>query len=339
MSEPKRVVCFGELLLRLGAPGRGVLLQEPRFEVHVGGAEANVAVSLARFGHDAAYVSVVADNALGRAAVGELRRHGVDTSAVEWRPGRMGLYFVTPGAGPRAGSVLYDRAGSAFAQAPPDTVPFDRVLAGARWLHVSGITPAVCDAAAAASTRAVTAGAQLGVHVSFDGNYRHGVWGERQRHAPALLRALLERARIAFIDDRDVSLALGLAFEGDAPKRRAAAASAAFDAFPNLGAIYCMVRSAESAERHEIRGAMVTRGGERVSRPYTVDGIVDRIGSGDAFAAGVLHGLLEGLDDAAALELAVAAAVLKHSIPGDFNLVTPAEIAAVSAAQKRDIQR
>ena len=339
MSGHKRIVCFGELLLRLGAPGRGVLLQEPRLEVHVGGAEANVAVSLARFGHDAAFASVVTDNALGRAAVGELRRHGVDTSAVEWRPGRMGLYFLTPGAGPRAATVLYDRAGSAFAQAPPDAVPWERVLAGAAWLHASGITPAVGDTAAAACARAVTTAAQLGVHVSFDGNYRHGVWGERQRIAPALLRALLERARIAFVDDRDISLALGLAVDGDAPKRRAAAASAAFDAFPNLAAIYCMVRSAQSAERHEIRGAMITRGGERESTPYTVDGIVDRIGSGDAFAAGVLHGLLEGLDDAAALELAVAAAVLKHSIPGDFNLVTLAEVAALSGAQKRDIQR
>jgi len=339
MSDRKRVVCFGELLLRLAAPERGLLLQTPRLDVHVGGAEANVAVSLARFGHDAAFASVVADNTLGRAAADELRRHGVDTRAIAWASGRLGLYFLTPGAGARAATVLYDRAASAFALAPPETIPWERVLAGAAWLHLSGITPAVGAAAAAACELAAATATRQGVAVSFDGNFRHGVWGERLSEAPALLRALLGRARIAFIDDRDVALVLDRTFAGEALERRRAAADAAFDAFPSLDAIYSTLRATESVERQTLAAAMLVRGGQRVSRSHRLDGIVDRVGSGDAFAAGVLHGLLTGLDDQNTLELAAAAAVLKHSIPGDFNLATLADVERLAATDQRDIER
>ena len=339
MSNGKRVVCFGELLLRFAAAERGLLLQTPRLDVDVGGAEANVAVSLARFGHDAAFVGVVADNALGRAAADELRRHGVDTRAIVWAPGRMGLYFLTPGAGARAATVLYDRTGSAFALAPPATIAWERVLAGAAWLHVSGINPAVGAQAAAACERAVATAARLGVAVSFDGNYRHGVWGERRSEAPALLRALLEHARIAFVDDRDVALVLDYKFEGDTLARRRAAAAAAFAEFPNLEAIYCTLRTTESAEQQMLSAASFVRGGEHLSRTHRLDGVVDRVGSGDAFAAGVLHGLLAGLDAQETLELAVAAAVLKHSIPGDFNLATLVDVERLAVADPRDIER
>jgi 2-dehydro-3-deoxygluconokinase len=339
MSNGKRVVCFGELLLRLAAAERGLLLQTPKLDVNVGGAEANVAVSLARFGHDAAFASVVADNTLGRAAADELKRHGVDTRAINWASGRMGLYFLTPGAGARAPTVLYDRAESAFALAPPETIPWERVLKGAAWLHVSGIVPAVSATGAAACERAVTIAARLGVAVSFDGNYRHGVWGERHREAPALLRALLARARIAFIDDRDIALVFGRKFEGDALVRRRAAADAAFEAFPKLEAIYCTLRATESVERQTLSAAMLVRGGQHMSRSHRLDGIVDRVGSGDAFAAGVLHGRLTGLDDQKTLELAAAAAVLKHSIPGDFNLATLADVERLATTDPRDIER
>jgi 2-dehydro-3-deoxygluconokinase len=339
MSNGKRVVCFGELLLRLAASERGLLLQTSKLDVHVGGAEANVAVSLARFGHDVAFTSVVADNTLGRAAVDELRRHGVDASAIAWRPGRMGLYFLTPGAGARAATVLYDRAGSAFALAPPETIPWERVLKGAAWLHVSGIVSAVSAAAATACECAASTAARLGVAVSFDGNYRHGVWVDRRSEAPALLRGLLGHARIAFIDDRDIALVLDRPFEGDALVRRRAAADAAFDAFPNLEAIYCTLRTTESVERQTLSAAQFVRGSQLVSRSHRLDGIVDRVGSGDAFAAGVLHGHLTGLDRQKTLEFAVAAAVLKHSIPGDFNLATLADVERLAAADPGDIKR
>ena len=150
-----KIVCFGELLLRLGAPGRQMLLQSPLLDVHVGGAEANVAVSLARFGHDARMVGLVADNALGEAAVGELRRHRVDTRAVQQVPGRMGLYVLTPGAIQRPSEVLYDRADSAFARAGGGTHDWPALLAGADWLHVSGVTPALGQQAADGATIAI----------------------------------------------------------------------------------------------------------------------------------------------------------------------------------------
>ena len=160
MSERTRIVCFGELLVRLSGTDGEQLLQSPSLHVHFGGAEANVAVSLARFGHDAAMVSIVPPNALGAAAVAELRRHGVDTSGVATGPGRMGLYFLTPGAVSRPSTVLYDRAGSAFAQAPAKSIDWRVALRGARWLHLSGIASALGETAAAANQRAADANAE-----------------------------------------------------------------------------------------------------------------------------------------------------------------------------------
>ena len=340
MNERKRVVCFGELLIRLASPGRELLLQTPRLEVNVGGAEANVAVSLARFGHDAAVATIVADNALGRAAVAELKRYGVDTANVMPRPGRMGLYFYTAGATLRPSSVLYDRTGSAFALAPLEAIDWQRVLAGAAWLHVSGITPALGAAAAAACARAVETAVQLGVAVSFDGNYREQLWNERRAEAPALLRNLLGQARIAFVDDRDVALILGREFpDSDGFVRRRDAAAAAFAAFPNLQAIHSTLRDVRGVDHHELCAATFTRDAELRSKIHRLTGIVDRIGSGDAFAAGILHGQLEGLDDRRSLELATAAAALKHSIPGDFNLLGLADIERVLGPRPLDVDR
>jgi len=154
------VLCFGEILLRLSSPNKELLLQSAHFDAHVGGAEANVAVSLSRFGHTTAVVSTLPESPLGRACAGELRRHGVQTDALRFCDGRMGLYFLTHGAGHRPAEVLYDRAGSAFAAAAADAYDWSALLAGCSWLHVSGITPAVSDAAGEAAMRAMTAARQ-----------------------------------------------------------------------------------------------------------------------------------------------------------------------------------
>lgn len=340
MTERRRVVCFGELLIRLSSPGRELLLQSPRLETNVGGAEANVAVSLARFGNEVAMASVVPDNALAEAAVAELNRHGVDTSGVTLGPGRMGLYFLTRGAVLRPSDVLYDRAGSAFALAAPDTIEWERVLHGAKWLHVSGITPAISAQAAAACERAVQTAAKLAVDVSFDGNYRERLWRLRTDDGPALLRGIVANARIAFINEQDVAFMLGRDYgQGDVVERRRAACADAFEAFPSLRSIYSLFRAARSVDCHELSGTMFTRTRESCSRLYRLDGIVDRIGTGDAFAAGVVHGLLAGHDDQHTLELATAAAVLKHSIPGDFNLLRLADVEHAVAAEQSDIGR
>ena len=339
MSERTRIVCFGELLIRLSSADGEQLLQSPSLHVHFGGAEANVAVSLARFGHHTAMVSVVPPNALGVAAVAELRRHGVDTSGIVTGPGRMGLYFLTPGAVSRPSAVLYDRAGSAFALAAPTTIDWSSALRGARWLHLSGIASALGERAAAANQRAADEALKLGVAVSFDGNYREQLWAASGGDARRLLLGMLATAAIAFVDDRDVALTLGVELKGEPLERRRAAAAAAFAAFPRLETICSTIRDADSAQRQRLGGVMFTRERELTARTYSLDGIVDRVGAGDAFAAGILHGRAAGLADQDTLELAVAAAALKHSIRGDFNLVSPSDVEQLVAAKSLDIRR
>ena len=336
-----KVVCFGELLLRLGAPGRGTLLQTPSLEVHVGGAEANVAVSLARFGHAAHMVGVVADNALGQAATGELRRHGVDISAVQRLPGRMGLYFLTTGAIHRPSQVFYDRAGSAFAQAGGGCHDWPALLAGADWLHVSGVTPALGADAARGTLEAMRAARAAGVRVSFDGNYRPQLWQAWDGDAPALLHGLMAEADVMFASHRDIEVVLGRSFDGaTAQERFAAGAQAAFAAFPRLQRMAATVRAQRSVDHHALSAVALRRDGRLLGTPeYEIPGIVDRIGTGDAFAAGVLHGDLTGRDDADALRFGLAAGCLKHSLPGDFSTLDVAEVDAFLTQAGFDVRR
>jgi 2-dehydro-3-deoxygluconokinase len=339
MSVRTRIVCFGELLIRLSSRDGEQLFQSPSLDVHFGGAEANVAVSLARFGHDAAMVSVVPPNALGAAAVAELRRHGVGTNGILTAQGRMGLYFLAPGAVSRPSAVLYDRAGSAFALTAPTAIDWPTALHGARWLHLSGIASALGERAAAANQRAADAALELGVAMSFDGNYREQLWAASGGDAPRLLRGMLAAAQLAFVDDRDVALTLGVELAGQALERRRNAAMAAFAAFPRLETICSTIREVDSASRQRLGGIMFTRKRELVSRTYSLDGIVDRVGAGDAFAAGILHGRVTGLADQDTLELAAAAAALKHSIRGDFNLVDLGDVEQLIVAKGLDIRR
>ena len=339
MSARTRIVCFGELLVRLSSADGEQLLQSPALHANFGGAEANVAVSLARFGHDAAMVSVVPPNALGAAAVAELRRNGVRTSGIVTAPGRMGLYFLVPGAVSRPSAVLYDRAGSAFALAAPTAIDWPTELRGARWLHLSGIASALGERAAAANQRAADTALELGLAVSFDGNYREQLWAASGGDAPRLLRAMLATAQLAFVDDRDIALSLGIELGGEPLERRRDAAAAAFAAFPRLETVCSTIREVDSASRQRLGGVMFTRKRELVSRTYSLDGIVDRVGAGDAFAAGILHGRVAGLADQDTLELGTAAAALKHSIRGDFNLVDLRDVEQLVAAKGLDIRR
>lgn len=338
---PSRVVCFGELLLRLAAPGHQLLLQTPALEVHVGGAEANVGVSLAHFGHAVTMASVVADNPLGAAAVGELRRHGVDVGQVLRRPGRMGLYFSTAGAGPRPGEVIYDRADSAFATASHDSFHWPSVLRGAQWLHLSGISPALGEQAAAATLAAARAACEAGVKVSFDGNFRPRLWQRRGGDARAILKELFACAHIVFADHRDIAMVLGGEFaQTDAAARVDAAAAMAFAAFPRLHYMACTQRTTHSASRHALSAMLLGRDGTRALAPAReLSEIVDRIGGGDAFAAGVLHGLSEGHDGDWTVRFGLAAGCLKHAIPGDFSPAGLADVTAVLEEGKLDVRR
>ncbi|MET0246060.1 MAG: sugar kinase [Sphingomonas sp.] len=322
------IAFFGEVMLRLSPPGRELLLQTPKLEVNVGGAEANVATGLACLGHDVRMISAVADNPLGGAVIGELRRRGVDTGSVAIEAGRLGLYFLTPGAGLRASEVVYDRAHSVFATRAADAWDWDAALEGVTRLHLSGITPALgANTAEAAIAGAEAAGAR-GIPVSFDGNYRAKLWQAWDSDPRAVLSRLIAHADVLFGNHRDVSLLLGKPFSGDGPDRRREAAEAAFQAFPKLRLIASTARHVDDADSHRIAARVDTRDGAHQTDEVLVAGIVDRIGAGDAFAAGVLHGLIEGGDARAAAEAGLALTCLKHSLPGDASLFTRADLAA-----------
>ena len=323
-----RTAFFGELLLRLTAPGRELLLQTGRLDVHVGGAEANVAVGLARLGHTTKMISAVPDNALGSAAISTLRGHNVDCSAVQVRPGRMGLYFLTPGAGLRASEVVYDRAHSSFAEAPANAYDWEALLDGMDRLHLSGITPALGPATAAAAIAAAETARAMGLSVSFDGNYRARLWEAWDSDPKAVLTKLVSLSDILFGNHQDVSLLLGETFHGDGPERRREAAQAAFAHFPNLKLIASTARHTEDADRHRIAARIDTPTSQHQTDEVAVSGIVDRIGAGDAFAAGVLHGLNIGADLDWSVRSGLALTALKHSLPGDASLFGPADIEA-----------
>jgi len=340
------VVCFGELLLRLNAPDRELLLQSGQLRVYVGGAEANVAVSLSGFGHTASMVSVVPDNPLGAACIGELRRHGVGTENIRKVPGRLGIYFMASGAGHRPSEIVYDRADSAFALAANEAATWGTVLAGAKWLHISGITPALNARAANATLQAARAARAAGVSVSFDCNYRAKLWEAWQGDPAKSLREIVEQSDLVFADDRALALVLGKAAPGGTSQPAAdsaagfrAAADLAFETFPHLQRIATTVRVEHNVDRHDMSALLASRHAFSTTRTYALETIVDRIGTGDAFAAGLLHGLLTRMDEPNSLEFALAAACLKHSVPGDFNLVTAAQVTELLAGRGFAVRR
>jgi 2-dehydro-3-deoxygluconokinase len=324
----KPLVCFGEIMLRMSPLNRELLLQSPNLAVWIAGAEANVATGLARLDHPTRMVSAVPDSPLGDAAVRELRAQGVDVSSIQLLPGRMGVYYVTSGAGLRATDVIYDRAASAFADAPPEGWDWDVLLADAGRLHMSGITPALGPGGTAAALAAAAAATRLGVPISFDGNYRARLWDAWDGRPRETLTQLVAQADMMFGNHRDVALLLGQHFSGEGPERRREAAEAAFGAFPNLRLIASTARHVEDADRHRIAARLDTPERGFQTQEAAVSGIVDRIGAGDAFAVGVLHALFErqSLKDVAHSGLALTA--LKHSLPGDASLFTRRDLAA-----------
>lgn len=331
MTSRAPILCYGELLLRLAPPRQELFLQSPEFRAAIVGAEANVAVALSSFGHESRMLTVVPEGFVGDACVSELRRHGVDTGGVVRRPGRLGILYLIPGAVRRATEVTYDRRGSCFAEGP-GAIDFDRELGRAGWFHVSGVTPALGRNCADASIAAMRKARKLGLSVSFDGNYRSKLWQGWESEAPALLRAMLENTTVFMGDERDLTLILGRGF--DAPTRdlrTQAAAEEAFRQFPDLEAIACSTRALSAADDQAYGAHIWSRDSHARVEPVALHGIVDRIGTGDAFAAGIIHGMIHGHSLGDMLKFAHAAAVMKHSIPGDFlTLGAPSIEASVS---------
>ncbi|HEY1125151.1 MAG TPA: sugar kinase [Sphingobium sp.] len=326
--EAAPVVCFGEMLLRLSPPAPRKIVQSDSLEIHVGGAEANVAAALASLGTAARMVTRLPANPLGDKARASVAAAGVDTHFMTSAPGRMGLYFLEAGAGLRPSQITYDRADSAFARAAPTDFDFASALAGARLLHLSGITPALGPDGGSLSRAAVGAAQSVGVPISFDGNYRAQLWESWDSDPRAILTELVSAATLFIGNHRDISLLLGRTFSGDGPDRRREAAEAAFSAFPKLQIIASTARQVVSGGHHRLATRIDLRDGAHQTDEIDIPDIVDRIGTGDAFAAGVIHSWLDGGSAQAMAEAGLALAALKHSLPGDMTLFSAADLAA-----------
>ncbi len=328
---PKRVVTFGEIMLRLKPPGRERLFQSPLLEATFGGAESNVAVSLATFGLDVAFVTALPQGPVGDAAVAELRRFGVDTSFVRRSGERVGIYFLEAGANQRASRVVYDRAHSALAAADPGAFDWDRVLEDADWFHVTGITPALSAAAATATLEAVRAARAKGITVSCDYNYRQNLW-KYGRTPPDVMREIVSHVQVGIANEEDCQRALGIELDVDVRGGKLdtdeyrSLAWRVLGQFPALERQVITLRESLGADVNRWSACLHNRERFFVSRLYEITDIVDRVGSGDAFAAGLIFALLTGAADETALEFAAAAGCLKHSVPGDFSRVSVAEI-------------
>lgn len=331
------VVCFGEMLLRLSPPVGTPLARASSLAAHVGGAEANVAIALAGLGTRARMVTAVPDNALGHAVESALGAAGVDATHVRYAPGRLGLYFYEPPAGPRPGRVTYDRSGSSFALAAPDRFDFAAALQGAALLHVSGITPALGPAGVALARAAIAAAEAARVPISFDGNYRGTLWQAWDGDPRAILAELIGAATILFGNHRDLSLVLGREIPGETAAQRRAAAELAFAAFPRLRLLASTGRAVDLAH-HRLDARVDTRDAGCQTDEVAVADIVDRIGSGDAFAAGVMHRHLQGAPLERIAETGLALAALKHGVAGDAIAASEAEVAEFRAG-RGDVRR
>jgi 2-dehydro-3-deoxygluconokinase len=331
-----RVVTLGEIMLRLKSPQAERLFQSPLLEATFGGGEANVAVSLALFGLEAALVTVLPGNQIGDAAVAELRRRGVDTSRIVRGGKRLGIYFLEAGTNQRPSVVIYDRDNSGMTQAGPATFDWEPVFGGADWFHITGITPALSQSAADLSLRAVREARARGVTVSCDYNYRGKLWNYGKK-APDVMRELVRHVDVGMANEEDCQLSLGIT-AGDDPgeqhltrgelniARYERLCEKVFAAFPNLKYQAITLRESHSAS-HNGWSACLSSGRQfLVSTKYDLTHIVDRVGAGDSFAAGLIYGLATRMGDDEALNFAVAASALKHTIPGDLNLVTLAEV-------------
>lgn len=336
-----RVVTLGEIMLRLKSPGQERLLQSPVLEASFGGAEANVAVSLANFGHAAAFVTALPANAIGDAALAELRRHGVDVSGVVRTGERVGVYFLEAGAGARPSDVVYDRAGSALATVTVDAFDWNAIFTNAGWLHVSGITPALSASAASLTLTACRAARQRGVTVSLDLNHRRKLW-RYGRTAPEVMTEIFALVDVGVGSREDCLLSLGID-EGSTSRDAAATARLAelvMHRFPNLRALALTQRELTPAGRQRYFASLRDEAGFLMGPGHEIGVVVDPIGAGDAFTAGLIHGLATGQGSAEALAFATAAGALKHTIPGDFNRAGVAEVERVARGQAADrVQR
>jgi len=325
----KRVVTFGELMMRLSPPAGERLQAADKFAVHFGGAAANVAVSLARFGHPTAFVTLLPGNDSGENALRALREQGVETDHIVRKGSRLGIYFLEHGSGPRPSKVVYDRAGSGFSQVVPADLDWNRILEGVTWFHWTGISPALGENVTTTLVAGLETARARGVKISADLNYRSRLWDTTE--AGRIMTALMPQVDLLISNEEDPANVFGIEIEGTDVESGELdvtgyekAARELKDRF-GFERVAITLRESISASENSWSACLLDEDGFHRSRSYHVP-IIDRVGAGDAFAAGLIHGILTGMEGAAALEFGVAASCLKHSIYGDFNLVDAAEV-------------
>ncbi len=329
-----KVVTMGEIMLRLSSPASSRFVQSQSFDVCYGGGEANVAVSLSNYGHEAYFVSKVPAHEIGQCAINALRSYGVHTDYVARGGDRLGIYFLETGASMRPSKVIYDRAESAIAKASPSDFDFDKIFEGADWFHWSGITPAVSDACAELLRLALIAAKKHNVTVSCDLNFRKKLWTSEK--AISIMRPLMQYVDVCIGNEEDAELCLGFKPDADvsAGKTDASGYRRIFEQMKKeFGFRYVVSTLRESfSATHNGWKALIYNGEEFYeSKRYDINPIIDRVGGGDSFAGGLIHGLLKWPNDqGAALEFAVAASALKHTIPGDFNAVSESEVLSLA---------
>lgn len=323
---------FGEIMLRLKTPGHERFFQSPTFEATFGGGEANVAVALSNYGMSAGFVSALPDNDIGEAAIRELRSFGVDTAHVRRSGDRVGIYYLESGANQRPSKVVYDRAASSICECGPGDFDWDTVFDGAKWLHITGITPALSQSAADLSLECVKAAKAAGVTVSCDFNFRGKLW-KYGKTAPEVMTELVKYVDVGIANEEDCQKSLGISVDVDVETgeldtaKYEALSEKVLDIYPDMSVIAITLRESHSADRNGWSACLRERGGDfKLSRHFEMTDIVDRVGGGDSFASALICGLNRYEDRQQSLEFAVAASCLKHSILGDFNRVSVDEV-------------
>jgi 2-dehydro-3-deoxygluconokinase len=324
-------VCFGEIMLRLHSPGHERLFQSPILESTFGGGEANVAVALANYGLQSSFVSALPDNPVGEAAIRELRGFGVDTSSIIRTGSRVGIYFLETGANQRPSKVIYDRAESSICTAESGDFNWEEIFWDSKWFHITGITPALSQSAADLSLEAVMAARKQGLTVSCDFNFRGKLWNYG-KSAPEVMSKLVEYVDVGIANEEDCQKSLGIEAEIDVEAgeldtgKYEALSDKMMAAFPNLSIMAITLRESMSADKNGWSACLRDHNGFYLSQRYEIADIVDRVGGGDSFASALIYGLNTYTDRQQSLEFAVAASCLKHSIAGDFNRVSVAEV-------------
>ena len=316
-------VCFGEILLRLSPPDSVRILQADAFDAVYGGAETNVALALCGFGDPASVVTRLPDTEIGRACLGTVRRWGADVSRILFGGGRMGIYFLEKGASLRPSKVIYDRRDSAFADSAPEEYDWEKILDRADAFFFTGITPALSDALPGIVSDALEVCKKRGIPVYCDVNYRSALWSPER--AGEVMRPLVSGIDTLIVNEEHAALLFGIAGEGEDQRERLESIARRFSADFGIRRIALTLRLSESSEINTVSGVLWDGEELRRSRDYRVP-IVDRVGGGDAFSAGLIHGTLHGWDAARTVEFAAAANALKHSVRGDFLVASEEEV-------------